>query len=176
MKPINFLRTLNHHQQKSLRRWAQITLATSAFVGIGITTLQSMQLYELYTAYTTCNTAQCTLNGIQTAINSQTDLDTEKSILQSKRTKLANTMSKLARTQEHLKAFQNYIYAPLNLQTYKLDKKHFEITATCGQLQDALRAVKQLEDYSSFKQVQLVSLESYGDDQRLLVTIRGNIV
>lgn len=176
MKPINFLQTLNHFQQKSLRRWTQFTLISTTLVLMNIIVLQSMQLYELYTTYTTCTSAQCTLNGLQTAINTQTQFDSEKNLLETKKRKLTTSMHKLKQTQSHLRAIRDYIHAPLSLQTCKLDKKHFEITATCGQIQDALGAIQQLEDYPSFKQVELVSLESYGDSERLLVTIRGNLI
>lgn len=76
MKPINFLHTLSTTEQHRLRRWARFTQLIGISVCVGIITLQSIQLYELYNTYAEYNNMH--IHTLQTHMHTHADLHQEE--------------------------------------------------------------------------------------------------
>jgi len=171
MKPINFLQTLNHTEQRKVRRWAQLSLGTGTMLFVIIITLQSIQVHEAYTAYQSHAAMQQHINTAHLAINTQVDAQQNNDTLRAKHAKLTKLIHALEQPQACLQELNTINSTAFTLRTIKFDKKDIEIQAACPSIQEALDAVEYFKESMHFKDMKLVSLQTH--NEHVMIHMRG---
>jgi len=173
MKNINFVNTLTHKQQYSLRRWWFLSSVLGVCILLAVTILHGLQLHQWYIFTTEHAALQREAHGMRTTMNTHESLRKEQQALQQKRAKADRVKQSLASVRARLIDIAAAC-ATMQLETCKWHKNSVEITVGCRDGLCATQCVGQLRTVKGLNSIRLVSL-SPRDGGTVLATMKAQL-
>lgn len=159
MNILNFVTTVSPQQHKALKRWYLLSITALALLVLGITIMQSMQLYELAQAKRTLAQAQARHQGIAPLLTNHQTLVAQEKELQEKLTQL-NTMAQPRKIWAGIvQALGKATSAHDAITSCTLTPTNITITVTCQTAAAASKMVNKLAKTAGITSLKLVSLQ-----------------